>query len=557
MAEKEYIGLAVDGKILRVARLKKSGRQLVLHRLEEVWLKERMDLSIPADTSETDQESGPQEQSVFGLEEEMEGRPQGDLADDEDEVFDLTDEAEDDFEEPETNEDLLNNIFLGISQDRIDCAINVPIGATVYKILRETDYSKMKKKELRNTVSEQIKALYPDDNSSVNSTYEVQDDGSLLLSTFEGPLPLLQSIDRVEEYYSGKVFVQDILSDEMAMVGLIRENHILEEEEYTAIIQAGRMVSRVIFLKGENVYSILPLINEGTKSRNVMNTLFSKILLELDQENVPRLDRIILANISQEEHREYLSKQFPEITVESLQLDDNKIQISPNLGQNIAEYGSAIAMAWSGSGHSVGGFPDLSMVPDYVIDRQKVLKLEWHGIVLLVLIAMLPVVFNHFYHQQMEILNSLRQEKRLVWQQIEEQKPIKAYADSLRSELSLVNSRLAMLDTLSQGSLKWSKTLELISEGFEQVNSSWLTGLADEGDHIKIQGYTLYRNRIPRIANLFADVEIDDIVAEERRDAVIFRFSMTVNKVMEDSTIFNPSVELPEHLAGNTRALNE
>jgi len=557
VAEKEYIGLAVDGKILRVARLKKSGRQLVLHRLEEVWLKERMDLSIPADTSETDQESGPQEQSVFGLEEEMEGRPQGDLADDEDEVFDLTDEAEDDFEEPETNEDLLNNIFLGISQDRIDCAINVPIGATVYKILRETDYSKMKKKELRNTVSEQIKALYPDDNSSVNSTYEVQDDGSLLLSTFEGPLPLLQSIDRVEEYYSGKVFVQDILSDEMAMVGLIRENHILEEEEYTAIIQAGRMVSRVIFLKGENVYSILPLINEGTKSRNVMNTLFSKILLELDQENVPRLDRIILANISQEEHREYLSKQFPEITVESLQLDDNKIQISPNLGQNIAEYGSAIAMAWSGSGHSVGGFPDLSMVPDYVIDRQKVLKLEWHGIVLLVLIAMLPVVFNHFYHQQMEILNSLRQEKRLVWQQIEEQKPIKAYADSLRSELSLVNSRLAMLDTLSQGSLKWSKTLELISEGFEQVNSSWLTGLADEGDHIKIQGYTLYRNRIPRIANLFADVEIDDIVAEERRDAVIFRFSMTVNKVMEDSTIFNPSVELPEHLAGNTRALNE
>lgn len=550
MAEKEYIGLAVDGKILRVARLKRAGKQLYLNRLEEVWLKERMDLTLPADPAESEDPEVDQTEAIFGVEEEIE-EPQFDeeVLSEDDEVFDITDESEGGFEEPETNEDLLNNIFLGINQNRIDCAVNVPLGASVYKVLREKDYSKVSKKELRNAVSEQINALYPNRESSVNSTYEIQEDGSLLLATFEGPLPLLQSIDRVEEFYPGKIFIQDILPTEMALVGLVRENHVLEEDEYTAVIQAGRTVSRIIFLKGENVYSLLPLINVGTQSKNIMSTLFSKILLELDQENIPRLDRIILTNISREEHKQYLSSQFPDILVETLQLNEEKIQISPNLGQNITEYASAISMAWSASSSSEDAFPDLSMIPDYVIDRQKVLKLEWHGIFLLVLIAMLPVIFNHFYHQQMDVLESLRQEKRVVWQQIETQNLVKEYADSLQTELSLVNTRLSMLDTLSQGSLRWSKTLELISEGFEQINSSWITSLSNQKGRLQLKGYTLYKSRIPRIANLFADVEIEDIVAEEERDAVIYRFSMTVNKVMEDSTIFNPSVELPDNLA--------
>ncbi len=552
MAQKEFVGLAVDGKRLKVARLSLSGKTIRITHLEEVKLRESLDLSAHAPVRESQAEPEEDADSIFGIEEETEETPEEvsfeeepeEAEEDDDEIFDLSDESEGTFDEPDTNEGILNNLLLGIDPKRVECAINIPLGSTVFNILRDRNYGDLKSKETQKIVQRQISTIYSDQTERVHTNHMIQGDGSLFIASYEGEIPLLQTLDQVDEFYSGKLFIREMLPDEMSLLGLIRENHTLEEEEITAVIAVSRNSSRILFLEGEKIRSILPLINEGSRSDRVLRTVFSKILLELDQENIPRLDRIILANQGQPEKRDFLEQQFPEVRVETLKLDEERVEVQPELQESLPEYASAIAVAWSAAGKYVEQYPGLSMLPEYVVDRQKVLKLEWHGMILIVLIALLPVGFNHFYQQSTSKLESLKDQKQVIWQQVEETRPLKQYADSLMAELSETSTKLQMLDTLTVRSLKWSKTLRMISDGLDQVNSTWLTEFSSNNEGIELSGYSLYRSRIPQLASLFAEVEIDEIVEEERRDVILYNFTMQIYQVVEDSTLFNPASQV-------------
>ena len=132
----------------------------------------------------------------------------------------------------------------------------------------------------------------------------------------------------------------------------------------------------------------------------------------------------------------------------------------------------------------------------------------------------------------------------LTEEQIQEQQPIKAMVDSMMAEYNVYETKLTRLDSLSTQILRYSRTLEIISEGFRQVNSSWLTSFKADANSIQIEGYSLYRSRIPRLASIFADAEILEITGEEVREITMYKFIMQINKVTETPIIFEPMAAL-------------
>ncbi len=556
---KKAVGISVVGSVLRIAQLQVRGNTLHLRHIQEMHLvhegnrSSKKSSGSPADFTETEE----QPIDIFGIEKEepdkQKAAKEEGPSEPEDDLFDIADAEPEDFETPETNENLLSNVFTGLSTRKIDCALNIPIGDTIFHVISDQDYSSVKRKEIANAVQDKLYTFYGEFYPRVISSYEVQENGSLLISSIEGAPSFLQVLDGAEDLYTGKLFIREILPEEIALLGVIRANHHLPEGEISAVIYVGDKSSRIIFLEGHSIRTILPLVNEGRKSSNVLNTLFSKILLELDQKNIPKLDRIFLANQKDINGHTFFVNQFPDIEITSLEFAPEQLDIDESIQGNIDRFANSIAVAWNITGRDSGCFPKLSLLPDYVRERQKVLKLEWYGIILLVLVALTPILFNSQYQKRVNTIEDLRHSLVLTTDQIEQLQPVKTVVDSMMAEYSIIEAGLNRLDSLSAGSMKWSRTLELISEGFAQITSSWLVTLNSNDDAIILQGFSLYRNRIPRLASIFADAEILEILEQEMRDITLYNFRIRINQVAEDPHFFDPQVKVQQVAAGTTR----
>ncbi|WP_445666109.1 PilN domain-containing protein [Fodinibius sp. AD559] len=551
----EYVGLAVQDDLIRVARLRVDGSSVKVIKLDRFSLVEKIEgqsqnIKLQADSEEADAFDEEEDaDSIFGLEEDEEkskdveeeldlsGLEEGEEEDEEMEL-DMVEEAE----VPQSNELLIYDILSDISNEKIYLGLNIPAGHTIFQVIRDTDFSEVKQKDLIQDLEDKLASIYGTPKSSDNYSYEVREDGSLLLGSVEDESITLKAVNRARELYTGKLAIQSVIPDEIALVGLVRANYELDPDEMTGIIQFGKEKCRVVFMKGDEIWLVSPIINEGTEKKSFMNTVFSKILFQLDTGEVPSLDRILLANNTRgSDAVEFFEQNFPDIHVENLSLKDEFIDNESVDPSSIPSFTTAIGSALAASGAKDDIFPNLSFVPKYVEDRQKIFQLQWHGMLILFLIFLTPITFNYFYTQNARQIDSYESELNQMNSQLERLEPIVNEVDVLQEDLSVLKEKLTMLDTLAQGSKEWSAKFNLVNRGFQSVSNTWLTSFSQSGDGTSIQGYTLYRNRIPRIVNIFDEATLLSVNNEEIREKQVYTFSILIKSFAASDSIYSPS----------------
>ncbi len=67
-----------------------------------------------------------------------------------------------------------------------------------------------------------------------------------------------------------------------------------------------------------------------------------------------------------------------------------------------------------------------------------------------------------------------------------------------------------------------------------------------------VEGYTLYRNRIPRVVNIFDEATLLNVTIEDIREQEVFRFSILVSEFAADNSVYSlpKTDELKEILTG-------
>jgi len=545
----EYVGLSLQDDAIRVARLSVDGNDIKLVKLDRFSLVERVNDGSAAEGSQKESEdlSFAEEEDaddIFGLyEDDEEDQEEIDLesleADDEDALgMDMMDEAE----TPQSNELLLYNILTEIDSEKVYLGLNVPAGHTIFQVIRDTDFNEVKQKDLIEDLESKLESIYGMPKSKDNYSYEVREDGSLLLASIEDESTTLQLVNSARELYSGKLSIENIVPDEIGLVGLVRSNYSLEADEITGIIQFGKEKSRVTFMKGEEVWLVSPIINEGTNQKSFLNTIFSKILFQLDTGEVPNLDRILLANNTKgEEAVEFFRDNFPDIHIENLTLKDVFFDTDRVDPSSIPSFTTAIGSALAASGATDEYLPKISFVPKYVVDRQKIFKLQWHGMLILFFIFLAPITFNYFYTQNAQQINSLSSELDQMNSRIEKLNPVVNNSNELESNLTTLREKLTMLDTLTEGSREWSAKLSILNDGIEDVGSTWITSFSEQSaGGVFIQGHTLYRNRIPDIVNIFEDATLMNVNNEEIREQQVYSFAVLVKEFTDSDSLYSP-----------------
>lgn len=553
LQKKEHIGIALNGESLNIVSARATGGKIALQRFHTLNLVSPIEETVSkSDTGFAGLDSDDSADDIFGI--------------DDNETLDLSDESEelslddvdllesepdevgeidlvDESDQPDTNELLLFNYlsFSGKNRNKFYLGLNILSGNTNFQIIRGTDYSKTKKKDLDELIQGHLERVYGTPPAKDRYNVTVRDDGSLLIASIDRDPSILSLINHVNELSHEKIMVEDVIPDEIALSGLYRVNYSDNNQTITGLIQLGIHQSRVIFFKGHEIFQISPVINEGTSHKSFLNTIYSKILFQLDSGEIPGIDRIIIAdNTLGEKPVNFFKKNFPDISVENFELDEEKFSIPEEYIEEVSKFTTAIAIAVKTAGIHSSSYSDLSLLPDYISDRQKIFKLEWHGIILLIAIGLSPIVLNQFYQVNADRIEDLQIENSRYESLISEITPVVDATRSLEEILGQQQGQITLLSELVQGTIRWTVSIDQLNLASQNIGNIWITSMRESSEGLNLEGFALSEDRIPMFARQFSQATLRNVRVEEVRERDIYYFSLLVNSMFGDETPFTP-----------------
>ncbi|HOV99177.1 MAG TPA: hypothetical protein PK595_06365 [Bacteroidota bacterium] len=361
--------------------------------------------------------------------------------------------------------------------------------------------------------------------------------GGILAVIREDGIQMYEALNELKPFLGGKVpTIRLVKSADFALMEFVRSEYSPQEEEITVIVYVGHDFSRLIFMEGENYLHFAPIISEGFGSPNIENTIYSRILLEQDNIALTRIDRILLAG---EAHKvnlyEAIAPQFSSALVEymkSSSLDFGAFEGS--IGNAISEYVIPIVTAWHTLEPKHPAFYPVNIIPQRIIEGQRVLALAWHGVLVAIGIIFTIVFFyTSIMHRQTEIRRMKdevqRNEERLV-----ELETLEARKTTLQNDINRYKDATTVYSEVAPGSDRWSRVLHYLANSVEDLNSLWLMQVQPDPrvkNAILIKGRALYRSRIPRIASAFEKATLREVRTITIRDKVLYEFEIVVEKV--------------------------
>ncbi len=561
MVKKEFIGLSYDTDRIRVARIRANKSRIELLEVDTIHLPQPIVQSSDSEFGafELDDDLG----DLFDEEDSGEGTaglgdfmdsPSEESSEDSgttslEESFDMTRTGEEEDLASE-NEQVVADYLKSFGAKKLRIGTHIPFGKTTFQYFKNTDPGSMKKKDRIEFFEEKLGPIHNKEVLEEDYAWVKIGENDCLVGYTPNERLLINLIEVAETYFNGKLLINERLPDEGIWSALVATNYDLKEDDITGLIAIGESASRILFMKGNEIISILPIITEGESSDRILNTIFSKILFEIDKGDLPKITRLLITRSAKvsEKAKEYLDKQFDDVEVDFLTLNPEKVSYADEILDSsiyLQPYLSAIGAAWAASKIDEKEFSKFSTLPEYILERQRVLKLEWHGIAILILIALTPLYLNNMYNEKADELRLLEQEVQSLETQIEDLRPIAIMTEDLIGDLQLIQNENERLLELAAYSQKWSEMIRMMNSGIYQIPNIWITSLRTADQNVTLTGISLTREEIPRLANLFSDAHIQQVSETEIRTQPVYSFSMQANNFRQD--IDEILIEMPSY----------
>ena len=505
---KSVIGLFVDGLDVKLAHLVARKNRIIVQELRSATLITKLQEQKPAETMAP---AVGDSTDAFSL---GEGTTSEAVAE----------------SQSEDNNAVLLGLLAQYPSNRYSLTYSLSEPAIYYHIL-ESDFG-LKGKKLKDRILEELKNIRAFQPAADAVDAIKTDEGNLLCVVREDGLSLINSLENVKGFIGGRIpFIPVIDSADISLMNTVRLNYDLQPQEVSVIIYVGVEFTRLIFMRGDHFYQFAPILGEGYDSPNLQNTVYSRLLLEQDNLAIPRIHRIILAGESKRiAFRDFLIQQLPEQEVEYLlapRLDTTELTAEEQ--DMLSEYAVPIGVAWRVLEPNNPLVYKVNLLPAEIREGQRVFKLAWHGYLLMLLLFLSTLFFTWQIGQKSRDIRELRDVLTLKEGQRAENQTLAGSIQTLQEQLGRYKTSLALYDSLVPGSERWSKVLTQVSHGVEDLNSIWLSDFAagQEG-LIKINGFTVYRTRIPRLATLFDNSLLKDVNVQAIRDQTGYKYNIEV-----------------------------
>ncbi|MBK7105423.1 MAG: hypothetical protein IPH62_09075 [Ignavibacteriae bacterium] len=326
--------------------------------------------------------------------------------------------------------------------------------------------------------------------------------------------------------------ISTIKNSETALANYVIKINKFFDEDFTLIINTGHESSKLIFLKGSKLLHIGSSLDIGTQNIHTYDVYFSKILLEMENGGIPRLDNVILCGEDKSENL-VLSfyGTFPEANVTELKFDNmDTSSLNEEQIENLAAFAFPLAAGiefFESKGNKHVG---INFLPKYIVENQKAIQFGWHALLVF------PLLFAATFFFTFQILENNKKiaEQRM---EIERLKLLKAQneliiaeMDQLTTKISKFDETQAILDSATAGTEIWGNMLTNVSDFMERRRNFWIAGLETNVDQtVAVKGYTLNRNVLTEFADANNSSLLNTVTFEPLRETKSYSYSLKFN----------------------------
>ena len=444
-------------------------------------------------------------------------------------------------QEGQTNASVLLSVLTDLPSSKYTLSYGLSEPAVTYQEF-ESD-SGLKGTKLKKHIAQELAAMRatPPPLDALDFIPTAQ--GGLLSIVREDGMHIYELLQEIRPFIGNRLPKINLLdSADAALIGIVRSSYELQEEDVSVLVYVGNDFSRLIFMQGKNYLHFAPIISEGYGSSNIENTIYSRILLEQDNIALTRIDRIILCGESHKVNlRESLAPQFSSATVEYLQAPELDLSVYEGVvGEAVSEYAIPIATAWRSLNPKKTGFYDLNLCPILITEGHKAFKLAWHGWLMAVLIIGSIVFFITSIQSRSAEIKRQNAELLRKRADLADLERLRARRAELTADIGRFEKAATVYDSVAPGSDRWSRVLHYVANSVEDLNSLWIYKLGRDDQHpgaLVINGRSIYRTRISRLASLFERAILKEVRIRPIRNKVVYEFDLLVEQVDKSDVV--------------------
>lgn len=503
--KKEVISIFADGNELKVVYARKvKGKVKVLSF-------DRVKLYSPIEEKELATAETPIEEDYFAS------------TDNDDQETDATHEKEDD------NKDIFYDLLNTYSAEKAIIALNLPETNTGFVSVDNT--SKKSKRKLTKQVINEIQK---------NFELVVEPDKLFLLPSSNGEgkavfqrggNPVLDIIEDIRPFWGKRLSVGLVEINEIALVNLVNRTYTFDEEDISVVIYIGNDFSRIIFMKGNKIASLVPVINEGYTSENILSRIYGKIMLERDESAFLDINRVVLAGEAQLiEAKKFFLEKFPNTLVSYISYiicdELNTSELEKKDREHLSAFAIPLSSAWKVLEPKYDGFLNDNFLPEEVKNRQKSLKIAWHGVIFIIALC---AMFIYFFGQYLVMERKIENEEytaALLENQIESAKEILTEMDKMQSEINHYNEKITRYNSLTMNCKMNSELLENLARNVKRTNSLWLSSLSIKNDGFSMSGESVFKSRVSKFVSSYEKYTLNIVNRFKVRNKEIYKFDL-------------------------------
>ncbi len=507
------VGIFVEGSYLHVASLAKVNKKIQLIDAETVRLTQRM-------------EPAPVEDELISK--------VSNLIYEEPEPFELNEESDtsqsflNEFDNDQyENAEILEKIFSKFPNTKYNVSISIP-EPNIYYFYFPTDWQ-LKSKKLKDRVVKELsrerieaKAVTADAIRMIKLY-----DGRLLVIVCENDVSIQNVFDTLKHNISTQTAnIRFVETAEISLINLVIENYQFDEMEVSVVIYIGHEFSRLIFLRGREILNISYIIGAGQDSENTANTIYSRLLLEKDNLNLPQPGHIILAGETFEVGlKDYLTERFSEdINIDYMHLPRLNINTPDPL---ISRFSVAIGAALRTLDDSNKSLYNVDLTPEHIRERQKKFKLGIRGWILLALIPIITFLATVNIGTQQRELSQLQNQLQFHKSELSHLQKIDEKVNAERNKLINYDSAMGVLDRLLIGTKTWSRFLNISANIIQDIRHIWITEIRRSAHQtVMLRGYAIYRSRIPRLSGALENATLKSVEVQDIRGHMVYHFEI-------------------------------
>ncbi|MDZ7264321.1 MAG: SPOR domain-containing protein [candidate division KSB1 bacterium] len=511
---KEAVGIAINGREVKIAHLYRDKNRLGVDFLETAILAHDMDYEINKKVEETAEAALAQnDEDIFASKTPYEGHAAA--------------EKESNLKE---NIDVIYSLVRKFASRRIRVAFNAPPYRVNYQDLdTHLDYDK---KVFRGSLKKKIDQWKKGFNELDNVSVIARKDGTLCNVSCEiKQPPIIDILEQLNTFFKGNLFLNLMDPNEIALVNLAKTSYDFRDANViTVIIEIETEFSRLIFMRGEDLLTVSPIIPENFNP-DIFDIIYSKIIYELDNLNLTEINNILLAGkASTNAAKSFFEKKFKTVRVGFVVSQPLAENLSTQFArEDLSEYAIPISLAWKAVAQKDSPFIPTNLLPAQIIDRQKMLTLDSAGYLILVLLGLSAFILTWKITAKNIEVHQLRNTNRSLTERIASSEGTVKRVQDLEEQINKLTKRIILSDSLSYGSDRLLTFLELLNQTVLSTKSVWIDEIQSTTNGINLKGVALKRKSVPELSEALGVARIRKLTRFEIGGTKAFAFEMEVD----------------------------